>query len=154
MKWKRSKKTDGSSGKKGTSGDHQDAGSSSSENSDSNKNTSTRSQSNGQSSSYHLSGAGMQHKNESLVQSSGRRPDVQKNSMTSGSGMKMGIVSENCSNFATSSSSSPSASSVGLVWAQARHLAECGRSLPSTLMHNPISDKSLQEDPFYRPFVS
>lgn len=153
MKWKRSKKTDSSGAKKGSTDPVQD--SSHNENSGNSKSQSGRSQSNNHSASHQQ------------AVSRGEREYFTSSSPSAGSKKvslepKGGMMSVSCASkvlsVAGDSSSSCAASSppTGLAWTPVRHLAECGRSLPSATaaIHNPISDKQLQEDPFYRPYVS
>lgn len=151
MKWKRSKKTDSSGSKKGST-EAQDGNQN--DNSGNSKGQCGRSQSNSHSASHQQAGSRAER---DYFASSSPSAGSKKVSLEP----KGGLMSASCASkvlaVAGEGSSSCAASSppTGLGWTPVRHLAECGRSLPSTAaIHNPISDKQLQEDPFYRPYVS
>lgn len=134
MKWKRSKKTDSSGSKKAS------ADSDANQN-DNNNSKGSRSQSSNHSASHQQHPRG---ERELFSTSPGNKKVAGETKHSAQMGPKSGEGSAGASSSSSSSG-----------WTAVRHLAECGRSLaPSVVLHNAISDKQVQEDPFYRPYVS
>ena len=150
MKWKRSKKTDNSSGKKaGSDGPAADTSDSSC------KSHASRSQAISQQAAAVAAAGGPGREGVAAAAYFAAAAAAGAASSPSSSSVAAAAAVSSRKAEAKVAEARAVSTTATVSWAPARHLAECGRNvLPSVGQHNSISDKQLQEDPFYRPYVS